>query len=121
MTATQNRASRIATLNDEFRQNAGVTIPAKVPGRMFVTSGVAALTPDVQIEILKRVREFSDFSPSSDPYREHDFGAIRTPDGERVFWKIDYFADGEMQEGTEQPDDPSRSFRTLTIMLAAEY
>ncbi|SPF51049.1 conserved hypothetical protein [Candidatus Sulfopaludibacter sp. SbA4] len=46
---------------------------------------------------------------------------IAAPDGERVFWKIDYFADEAMEYGSEHPDDPTWSYRVLTIMLAAEY
>jgi len=114
------QAARIAALNDEFRRAAGLTRTA-IPGRCFVTAGVAALGRETQAEILDRVRNFSDFTPGNDPYREHDFGSIDLACGERVFWKIDAYADADMEHGSEGPADPERSFRVLTIMLAAEY
>jgi hypothetical protein len=86
-----------------------------------MTAGVAVLGRQAQAEILQRVRLFSDFDPGNDPHREHDFGAISASDGERIFWKIDYYADDGMEFGAEDPADPNRSFRVLTIMLAAEY
>ena len=86
-----------------------------------MTAGVAALGAQAQAEILARVRDFSSFEPGNDPYREHDFGTVTAPAGEQVFWKIDYFADEATEYGAENPADPTRSFRALTIMLAAEY
>lgn len=76
---------------------------------------------ETQAEILERVRTFSDFRPANDPHREHDFGNIALDDSNDVFWKIDYYADASMEYGAEDPADPKRSFRVLTIMLAAEY
>jgi len=123
MTHEQARANRIAGINDEFRRQAGLALSdtRPVPGRCVMTHGVAALGRQAQAEILQRVRQFADFEPGNDPYREHDFGAISASDGERVFWKIDYYADDTMEYGAEDPADPNRSFRVLTIMLAAEY
>lgn len=40
---------------------------------------------------------------------------------EKIFWKIDYYADKSCTEGAEDPSDAARSFRVLTIMLASEY
>lgn len=40
---------------------------------------------------------------------------------EKIFWKIDYCADRSCARGSEDPADPTRSFRVLTIMLASEY
>jgi hypothetical protein len=123
MTDEQARANRIAGINDEFRRQAGLALSdtRSVPGRCCMTAGVAALGRRAQAEILQRVRQFSEFEPGNDPYREHDFGAISASDGERIFWKIDYYADDTMEFGAEDPADPNRSFRVLTIMLAAEY
>jgi hypothetical protein len=123
MTHEHKRAARIAALNDDFRRAAGLTRTgqAAVPGRCFLTACVAALRMDVQVEILDRVRNFSDFKPANDPHREHDFGSIALADGEELFWNIDYYADEGMEYGAEDPTDPKRSFRVLTIMLAMEY
>jgi hypothetical protein len=123
MTDEQARANRIAAINDDFRRQAGLALSdaRSVPGRCCMTAGVAALGRQAQAEILQRVRQFSDFEPGNDPYGEHDFGAISAADGERILWKIDYYADDAMEFGAEDPADPDRSFRVLTIMLAAEY
>ena len=123
MTDEQARAKRIAGMNDEFRRQAGLALSdmRRVPGRCFMTAGVAALGRQAQAEILDRVRQFSEFEPGNDTHREHDFGAITASGRERIFWKIDYYADDAMEFGAEDPTDPNRSFRVLRIMLAAEY
>jgi Protein of unknown function (DUF3768) len=123
MAGDNKTAVRIAALNDEFRQAAGLTQTehSAVLGRCFLTAGVAALSIEAQVEILDRVRNFSDFKPANDPHREHDFGSIALTGGDEIFWKIDYYADAEMEYGSEDPADPNRSFRVLTIMLAADY
>jgi hypothetical protein len=74
MTDEENRASRIAKLNDEFRRQAGLALSRRsaTPGRCFMTAGVTALDEQVQAEILARVRDFSGFEPGNDPYGEHD-------------------------------------------------
>jgi hypothetical protein len=120
MSGSDQRAGRIAQLNDEFRRHAGIAVVRQAPGRCVMTAGVAALDSEVQAEVFKRVREFSDFKRGNDPYGEHDFGSI-TAAGEEVFWKIDYYADAQMEFGADDPGDPARSFRVLTIMLACEY
>jgi hypothetical protein len=123
MADREDRASRIAKLNDEFRRQAGLALAdtRRVPGQCVMTAGIAALGRQAQAEILTRVRHFERFEPGNDPYGEHDFGSISTTAGEQVFWKIDTFADEAMEYGAEEPDDPTRSFRVLTVMLAAEY
>ena len=108
----------IAGLNDRFRRLGGAS---GVPGRMFMTRGISALPHDVQLAIIRGVATFDAFTPDNDPYGEHDFGAIEVPQVGRVFWKVDYYADARLDAGSEAPEDPSRSFRVLTIMLASEY
>lgn len=115
----QSHPARIAEINDEFRRQAGIST-SRVPGRCVMTAGIAALGPEAQSEIFKRVREFSEFKPGNDPYGEHDFGSIAAG-GEQVFWKIDYYADAAMELGAEEPADATKSYRLLTVMLAAEY
>jgi hypothetical protein len=120
MSDSRDQAQKVAKLNDEFRRHAGVATSRSVPGRCVMTAGIAALGLEAQAEIFKRVREFSDFTPGNDPYGEHDFGSL-TASGEEVLWKIDYFADARMELGSDNPADPARSYRVLTIMLACEY
>jgi len=41
-------------------------------------------------------------------------------EGEKLFWKIDYF-DLAGEFGSEDPTDPKKTLRVLTVMLAEEY
>ena len=52
-------------------------------------------------------------------YGEHDFGAFEV-DSHRLFFKLDYHAP-DMASGSEDPADPAKTVRVLTLMLAAEY
>ena len=70
-------------------------------------------------EVLGNVASFDAFNADNDPYDEHDFGAI-TVQGEKVFWKIDYY-DLAMEAHSPDPADPAVTKRVLTIMLASEY
>lgn len=111
--AIDERTQRIAELNDLARTAMGVI------DRAVMTSGIAALGPELQSEIPERIETFSDFNEGNDPYGEHDFGSV-TVDGVKVFWKIDYY-DNEFEYGSEHPEDPAQTRRVLTIMLAEEY
>ena len=62
---------------------------------------------------------FSDFDADNDPHKEHDFGSF-TLAGRKFFFKLDYY-DLAMEFGSEDPADPSKTTRVLTIMLAEEY
>lgn len=104
-------AARIAELNDLTRAAMGIA------GRVYQTIGITALPALEQSRIREGVKTFSTFTTGNDPDGEHDFGAFES-DGHRVFWKIDYYADSDMDARAE---DPLRAFRVLTIMLAEEY
>jgi hypothetical protein len=118
-----DRAKAIAELNDRFRKDFYVpSFGARpVPGHIVCTSGIAALPPELQIRIWADVAQFSSFSEDNDPHGEHDFGAFDIEGAGTIFWKIDYYADKSCSFGSEDPADPARSFRILTIMLASEY
>jgi hypothetical protein len=102
----------IAALNDTFRK----TFEG---GRVLITAGVSALPSILAAEALERVRLFADFTPDNDPYGEHDFGSFKLAN-QKFFWKIDCY-DKSMTQGSEDPADPERMMRVLTIMLAEEY
>lgn len=85
------------------------------------TTSIAALPDFLQAGILARVQAFASFTGDNDPHGEHDFGAFDMTGAGKVFWKIDYYADDAMDAGSEDPADPTRCYRVLTIMLAAEY
>ena len=105
-------AERIRELNDRFRTT-------MTGGRVMMTAGVDALPSDVKAMAIRRVATFSDFTPDNDPHKEHDFGSF-TVAGRKFFWKIDTY-DKAMEFGSEDPADPSKTTRVLTIMLAEEY
>lgn len=89
-------------------------------GRVILTDGIRALPAETQAEILTKVRMFDAFCPKNDPYGEHDFGNFDQPGAGRVFWKIDYY-NPTLDGGSEDPADPKRTCRVLTIMLAKEW
>ena len=64
-------------------------------------------------------RDVLDFTEDNDPHGEHDFGSFELA-GRKFFWKIDYY-DANMEFGSEDPADPAKTTRVLTIMLAEEY
>lgn len=110
------RQAQIAAMNDQFRKEG----PSQsVPGRMFATAGIAALPRPMQAKIATKVQAFNAFTEDNDPHGEHDFGAFDVQDAGRVFWKIDYYANADMEAGAQDPAGPC--FRVLTIMLASEY
>jgi hypothetical protein len=86
---------------------------------VLITAGVSALLPILVAEVLERVRTFTDFTPNNDPYGEHDFGSFELAK-HKFFWKIDYY-DKTMTYGSEDPADPERTTRVLTVMLAEDY
>ena len=106
------RATRIRELNDAFRMSF-------LGGRVVVTASIAALGDDRCATIFEAVRSFDSFDRDNDPHGQHDFGAF-TDDGDQVYWKIDYY-DRECVYGSEDPADPQKTTRVLTIMLAEDY
>ena len=84
-----------------------------------MTAGVNALPSDVKATVIRRVATFSEFTADNDPHEEHDFGNFELA-GRKFFFKIDYF-DANMEFGSEDPADPAKTTRVLTIMLAEEY
>lgn len=105
-------AGKIRALNDAFRSS-------MTGGRVMLTAGIDALPLDVKAMVVRRVATFSAFTPDNDPYHEHDFGNFEIG-GRKIFWKIDYY-DAAMQYGSDDPSDPQKTTRVLTIMLAEEY
>jgi Protein of unknown function (DUF3768) len=112
MPKSANSVARIRELNDAFRQTF-------IGGRVMFTSGVDALTDTDKAAVLDKVRTFDAFNEDNDPYGEHDFVGIEH-DGTKYFAKLDYYA-ADMEGGSEDPSDPSKTVRVLTIMRADEY
>lgn len=106
------RSKKIAVLNDTFRRTLS-------GGRVLMTSDVSELPPMVVADAIKQMADFAGFSPDNDPHGEHDFGSFELC-SRRFFWKIDYY-DLACELGSEDPADPSKTTRVLTLMLASEY
>lgn len=112
--ARDKRAALIRELNDAFRRTF-------IGGKVMLTASVAALPEATRAAVLQAVRNFNDdaFDGSNDPYGEHDFIAFEL-EGETYFAKIDYY-DQNLEFGSEDPADPAKTTRVLTIMLSSDY
>ena len=105
-------SEKVRTLNDAFRRSLS-------GGSVMMTPGIAALGPEAVGRLVRTLITFDDFSHENDPHGEHDFGAFDA-DGERVFFKIDYY-DKDLQAHSPDPTDPKVTQRVLTLMLSNEY
>ncbi len=103
---------KIRALNDAFRTT-------MTGGKVLLTAGVNALPADVKAMVIQRVMTFSDFNQENDQHQEHDFGNFSLA-GRKFFFKLDY-SDSDMEFASEDPADPTKTTRVLTIMLAEEY
>ena len=118
---TDHRA--IAQLNDHLR--AHLTRPGH--NRVVMTAGIAELIGDTSLfrgfhkraELLRTVRDFERFDRDNDPHGHRDLGAFEF-EGVRCLWKIDYY-DRDLAFGSEDPADPLKTTRVLTILRADEW
>ncbi len=110
--ATLSQAEKVAALNDAFRKTFS-------GGKVLMTAGVNELPDMVKAEALCTVAVFRDFTQDNDPHGEHDFGSFELC-GRTLFWKIEYY-DADLRFGSEDPADPAKTTRVLTVMLASEY
>lgn len=106
---------KIAKLNDAWR----------ISGPMMITRGLQSFGAEFVDQAINAVRTYDDFNPDNDPHGERDFGSFEL-EGQKLFWKIDYFAKPEAGEeshrwGSEDPADSSKTDRVTTVMLAEEY
>jgi hypothetical protein len=111
MSKSDNTA-RVRELNDSLRRTF-------IGGKVVMTDGAAALPEGELAELLERVRGFDEFTSDNDPHGEHDFGSLNLS-GQTYFFKVDYYAP-DMDGGSEDPADPTKTTRVLTIMRADEY
>jgi hypothetical protein len=106
-------AARIAELNDQLRKHGAGN------GRVMVTRSIRELGPAFELAALAAVRAFNAFTADNDPHGERDFGSFDLQ-GRRVLWKIDYY-NPSLTGGSEDPSDPLRTCRVLTVMLVEDY
>jgi hypothetical protein len=102
----------IAFLNDGVRRTFS-------RGTVVMTTAVAALPEDKREQVLHRVQTFEEFTKDNDPHGEHDFGSFELG-GEHFFFKLDYY-NKELLAGSEDPADPERTTRVLTIGFMSDY
>ena len=110
--AALSRSDRIRTLNDLARK-------PFLGAQVVVTAAFAELHLQTKAMLLERVRTFNDFDEDNDPHHEHDM-AFFEYEGERYFFKFDYY-DKSMKYGSDDPGDPSKTQRVLTIGFASDY
>jgi Protein of unknown function (DUF3768) len=106
------KSDHIRVLNDNFRSTF-------VGGRVVMTQGVNGLPLDTKARLILAVQSFNTFTKDNDPHGEHDFGSFDI-EGETYFFKLDYYA-LDLEGGSEDPADPEKTTRVLTIMRADEY
>ena len=111
-TEDDTRTERIRQLNDAFRRSLS-------GGRVMMTQGIAALSNERIARLMQIIRTYDRFDHANDPHGEHDFGAFEDG-GDRFFFKIDYFDPG-LVYGSDDPADPGKTIRVMTVMLASEY
>lgn len=107
-----DRATKIRALNDAFRTSMS-------GGRVLITAGVNARGPAFVAEALAAIRTFDAWSTDIDPHGEHDMVRV-TIDGAIVWAKLDYY-DAAMRFGSEDPSDPEKTTRVLTVLFPEEY
>lgn len=110
---TDETTNHIAKLNDLCRKAPGIM------GQWVYTPGIEALPKAEQAIIFRKVALYDAFTEDNNPHGERDFGGF-THNGDKIFWKIDYYA-SDMEHGSEDPSDTSKTVRVLTVMLSEEY
>lgn len=114
---TETDTKIIQEANDAFRKG-----EPSLSGQYLLTQGIAATLEEsgqAPIDIIDVVRGFDTFTEDNDPNGTHEFGSFEFA-GETCFWKIDLY-DNDLQYGSPDPTDPSKTTRVMTIMLASEY
>lgn len=118
MTTKDERAAKIAALNDQLRSD-----PFGGHGHVVMTRGVAHAGTGFFEKVLAVLAALSPehFEPGNDPYHERDF-AVFEVEGVKLYAKIDYYQSGtHYRYGAETPDNPEATDRVMTIMLREEY
>jgi hypothetical protein len=109
---TKEKVAEIRRLNDQFR----TTFRG---GQVLLTASVAALPDSDKATALQAVAEFKDFNEENDPHGEADYGSFDLS-GRELWFKIDYFAP-DMEHGSEDPADPVKTKRVMTVGLAMDW
>lgn len=106
------RTDRIRQLNDQVRM-------LKTNGDIHWAGDLAQEEFDLRMKVLEAVASFNAFNEGDDPHGEHDFGKV-TVDGQEFYFKIDYY-DPTMKFGSDDPADPAKTVRVMTLMHTRDY
>jgi Protein of unknown function (DUF3768) len=109
---TAERVATIAQLNDKLRTTF-------MGGKVLLTASVTALDELSKARLLKAICTFEAFNDGNNPHGERDFVSVDVG-GEKYFAKIDCYAP-DMEHGSEDPADPKKTVRVMTIMHASDY
>ena len=66
------------------------------------------------------IKAFDAFTNDIDPHNEHDMVRV-TVDVVIVWAKIDYFSSDDPDLGSEDPANPTKTERVMTVLLPEEY
>ncbi|OJW66435.1 MAG: hypothetical protein BGO57_04145 [Sphingomonadales bacterium 63-6] len=110
--ADLSRAAAIARLNDHLRKTG-------TGGSVMVTANVQHITGFDPNVLASALADYDGFNADNDPYLERDFGSL-TLWGWDLLWKIDYY-DLALKFGSDDPADPDKTRRVLTVMLASDW
>ena len=112
------RVKRIAEFNDALRRSP----MDRTHGQVLLSNGVIARGLEFRAMVMTALAQMraKDFKKGNDPYGERDFNSF-TVDAQLCFFKIDYYAKGDLRAPSDDPADTARTERVLTVMLADEY
>jgi hypothetical protein len=109
---TKERIAEIRRLNEQFR----TTFRG---GQIVLTASVAALPSPDKATALRAVADFKDFNEENDPHGEADYGSFDLS-GREFWFKIDYY-DLNLEGRSEDPADPAKTKRIMTVGLAMDW
>jgi len=88
-------------------------------GRVMITASVDRLPNHIRTTAIHKTKAYRNFTQENDPLDEHNFGSFEVG-GHVFYWKIDYY-DAEYKFASDEPDDPEKTIRVLTLMLESDY
>src|SRR5689334_10060707 len=95
---------RIRELNDALRTHTDPIGALMMNGQLVITDGIASRGNEFIAKAAAAVRAFDDFKADDDLHGEHDM-AFLVVDGERIFFKVDYY-DYALKWHSPDPSDP---------------
>lgn len=117
----EQKVIKIRELNDALREEGKggqIIMVATLAERIRSMSPIGAAL--LQMELTQRLINYDAFEEGDNPYGERDFGHFVMSDGQKIFWKIDYYDLAE-ENGSPDPSDPSCTVRIMSVFHAEDY